>query len=70
MKEQRHILVVVLELGKKKVAGVGEDVGRGGGCGAGTGRRRHSSDAGAAAAQAWRNGRFYGQKKKSCATGC
>jgi len=58
-------LVVAPELGKKKVAGVREDVGRcGGGGGAGTGRRKHGGDTGAAM-QTW----FHGQKK-SCATGC
>ena len=42
MKGQRQNLVTASELRKKKLAGVGKDVGRGSG-GAGTGRRRHNS---------------------------
>jgi hypothetical protein len=60
MKEQRQILVVLLELGKKNVAGVGEDVGRGDGQVQARQRRRRGGGPGVA------NGRFYGQKKIMC----
>ena len=48
MKGQRENLVTASELGKKKLAGVGEDAGHDSG-GAGTGGRRHSSDVGTTA---------------------